>query len=97
MQDRETLLETKLEELKLKYKNARKAAIHYKKVAEEKEKHMTSEWNRLQCAYGEVLNRVKERVTDIVNGQEQEVTERLKRIESYYEGQMKELENKLKS
>lgn len=97
LQERETRLETQLQELKLKYKNARKAAVHYKKVAEEKEKHMTKEWNRLQSSYSEVLNRVKERVTDIVNGQEQEVTERLKRIESYYEGQMKELEKKLKN
>ncbi|XP_034248279.1 interaptin-like [Thrips palmi] len=97
LQDRETRLQAQLEELKLKYKNARKAALHYKKVSEEKEKHMAKEWSRLQSSYSEVLNRVKERVTDIVNGQEQEVTERLKRIELYYEGQMKDLEKKLKN
>lgn len=58
---------------------------------------MSKEWNRLQSSYSDVLNRVKERVTDIVNGQELEVAERLKRIESYYEGQMKDLEKKLKN
>lgn len=35
-------------------------------------------------------------MADIVSGREQEVVERLKRIESYYEGQMKDLESRLK-
>ncbi|KAK3908267.1 Centrosomal protein of 152 kDa [Frankliniella fusca] len=97
LQERETLLEKKLEELKLKYKNARKAAVHYKKLCEEKEKHMTSELTRLQAAYSKILSQVQERFAGIVNGKEQEVVEQLKRIESYYEGQMKDLENKLKN
>lgn len=83
-------------ELKAKYKDARKAAIHFKKLAEEKDKHLASEWNRLQSAYGESLKKVQEKVADIVSGREQEVVERLKRIESYYEGQMKDLESRLK-
>lgn len=96
LQARESLLETKLDEFKAKYKNARKAALHYKKVSEEKEKHMVNEWNRLQSGYREALNRVQARVVDIVGGQEQEVAEQLKRIESYYEGQIKDLASKLK-
>lgn len=96
LQTRESLLESKVEELKAKYKDARKAAVHYKKLAEEKDKHLTKEWNRLKSAYGESLKKVQEKVADIVSGREQEVAERLKRIESYYEGQMKELESRLK-
>ncbi|XP_026276703.1 trichohyalin isoform X1 [Frankliniella occidentalis] len=97
LQSRESLLENKIEELKSKYKHARKAAVHYKKQSEEKEKHLNNELTRLQAAYSSILGQVQDRFAGIVSGKEQEVVEQLKRIETYYEGQIKDLECKLKN
>lgn len=97
LQDRKAFLEEKLEELNMKYKNAKKAAIHYRKISEEKEKQTSADLNRIQAGYRQALKKVQEKVDGIVNGKEQEVTAQLKRIESYYDKQIKDLEKKLKN
>ncbi|GBP36143.1 hypothetical protein EVAR_4287_1 [Eumeta japonica] len=78
-------LEAQYDLLKEKYRNVKKTALVYKDYASKKDEHVASELDRIKSHYQGLLTQMQEQLhTMVQKRQQQEVTERINKIQSNF-------------
>lgn len=74
--------------LKEKYIAAKKTAANYKKYAEDKERHIQNESERIKMAYETAVKKVKDNMETIVKEQEKQANKRIAQLQTQYEASL---------